>query len=349
MNQSIFDLITAANVVAYWIEKNVNEQPDLGETLFPGQKEIGIKLDWIKGANNQPIALKLSAYDSKAIRRDRRGIEEYSTKMPFFKESMYVDEDMRQKLNMLIGNNNSAMVNEIISHIFDDQITLIKAAKITLERMRMEALTQGTITLASNGQAYDYNYGIPEDQKGTAAVDWSDEDADIIGDINDIKDAMKAKGITITRAICNSSVIKYFAKNKAIVNQIYVLAQGAVTNVGNARALQYVQQETGIIFYAYDNTYVGEDGQPVKYIPDNKVVFLPDGALGKTHFGTTPEESDLMAGRDAEVSILEKGIAVTTYGTVDPVNKEMKVSMVALPSFERANEVYILDVVETTV
>jgi hypothetical protein len=28
----------------------------------------------------------------------------------------------------------------------------------------------------------------------------------------------------------------------------------------------------------------------------------------------------------------------------DPVNVEMKVSMVALPSFERANEVYILDV-----
>ena len=349
MNQSIFDLITAANVVSYWLEKNVNEQPDLGETLFPAQKEIGIRLDWIKGAKNQPIGLRLSAYDAKAIRRDRQGIEEYATKMPFFKESMYVDEDMRQKLNMLIGNNNSAVVNGIIAKIFDDQIQLIKAAKVSLERMRMEALTQGTVTLSSNGQSYEYDYEIPQDQKATASVDWSDEDADIIGDINNIKDAMKAKGITITRAICNSSVIKYFAKNKAIVNQIYVLAQGAVANVGTARALQFVQQETGIVFYAYDNVYVDEEGNAVKYVPNNKVVFLPDGTLGETHFGTTPEESDLMAGRDAEVSIIDAGIAVTTYGTVDPVNKEMKVSMVALPSFERANEVYILDVVETTV
>ena len=349
MNQSIFDLITAANVVAYWIEKNVNEQPTLGETLFPAQKEIGIKLDWIKGANNQPIGLRLAAYDTKAIRRDRQGFEEYSTKMPFFKESMYVDEDMRQKLNMLIGNNNSAVVNQLIAKIFDEQITLIKAARVTLERMRMEALTQGTVTLASNGQAYSYDYEIPEDQKATASVDWSDEDADIIGDINNIKDAMKAKGITITRAVCNSSVVKYFAKNKAIVNQIFVLAQGAVSNVGTARALQYVQQETGIVFYAYDNVYVNEDGSATKYIPDNKVVFLPEGTLGETHFGTTPEESDLMAGRDAEVSVIDTGITVTTYGTVDPVNKEMKVSMVALPSFERANEVYILDVVETTI
>ena len=349
MNSSVFDLVTAANVVAYWLEKNVNEQPMLGETLFPAKKEIGIKLDWIKGANNQPIGLRLAAYDSKAIRRDRKGFEEYNTKMPFFKESMYVDEDLRQKLNMLIGNNNSAVVNALIAKIFDDQIELIKAAKISLERMRMEALSDGTITLASNGQAYSYDYGIPVDQKTTASVDWSDPDADIIEDVNNIKDAMKAKGVDITRAICNNSVIKYIAKNKAIINQIYVLSQGAISSVNSARALQYLQDETGITFYSYDNVYVNEDGSADKYIKDNTVIFLPDGTLGETHFGTTPEESDLMAGRDAEVALVDTGIAVTTYGTVDPVNKEMKVSMVALPSFERANEVYIYKVVDTTI
>ena len=349
MNKSIFDLITAANVVEYWLEKNVNEQPMLGETLFPSQKEIGIKLDWIKGAGNQPVALRLSAYDSKSIRRDREGFEEYTTKMPFFKESMYVDEDMRQKLNMLIGNNNSAVVNSLIAKIFDDQIKLIVAARISLERMRMEALTDGTITLASNGEAYSYDYGIPVDQKTSATVNWSDPDADIITEVNNIKDAMKAKGVEITRAICNNSVIKYLAKNKAIVNAIYVLAQGAISSVTGARALQYLEEETGITFYSYDNVYVNEDGTATKYVKDDTVVFLPEGTLGETHFGTTPEESDLMAGRDAEVAIIDTGIAVTTYGTVDPVNKEMKVSMVALPSFERANEVYILNVNPTTV
>ena len=59
--------------------------------------------------------------------------------------------------------------------------------------------------------------------------------------------------------------------------------------------------------------------------------------------GITPEESDLNALRTANVTVLPNGIAVTTYGTEDPVNVEMKVSMVGMPSFERANEVYILD------
>ena len=63
--------------------------------------------------------------------------------------------------------------------------------------------------------------------------------------------------------------------------------------------------------------------------------------------GTTPEESDLGTGAtSAVVSILPEGIAVTSYGTEDPVNVELKVSMVGIPSFERANEVYILDTVD---
>ena len=339
---SIFDLVTAKNVAEYWIEKNVNEQPLLGETLFPAVREIGIKLEWIKGAKNQPIGLRLAAYDTKAIRRDRQGFEEYSTKMPFFKESMYIDEELRQNLNTLIQTNNEQVVNNILSKIFDDELELLKAAHVTLERMRMSALTTGLITMGNNGQAYSYDYGVPADQKVTVATSWSDANADIIGDITNYVEAMKAKGVTITRAVCNSSVAKNFRTNTALKNAIYVFANGTV-NVTTARALEYIYNETGISIYVYDNVYVNDAGQTTKYVPDNTFVLMPDGALGETHFGVTPEESDLVTLGTAKVSIVDNGIAVTTYGTEDPVNVETKVSMVALPSFERANEVVIVD------
>ena len=339
---SIFDLVTAKNVAEYWIEKNVNEQPLLGETLFPAVREIGIKLEWIKGAKNQPIGLRLAAYDTKAIRRDRQGFEEYSTKMPFFKESMYIDEELRQNLNTLIQTNNEQVVNNILSKIFDDELELLKAAHVTLERMRMSALTTGLITMGNNGQAYSYDYGVPADQKVTVATSWSDANADIIGDITNYVEAMKAKGVTITRAVCNSSVAKNFRTNTALKNAIYVFANGTV-NVTTARALEYIYNETGISIYVYDNVYVNDAGQTTKYVPDNTFVLMPEGALGETHFGVTPEESDLVTLGTAKVSIVDNGIAVTTYGTEDPVNVETKVSMVALPSFERANEVVIVD------
>lgn len=340
--KSIFDLVTAKNIAQYWIEKNVNKQPLLGETLFPATREIGIKLEWIKGAKNQPVGLRLAAYDTKAIRRDRKGFEEYSTQMPFFKESMYVDEELRQNLNTLIQTNNEQVINQILTKIFDDEISLIESAHVTLERMRMEALTAGTITLASNGQAYSYDFGVPSDQKVNVSTVWSDASADIIGDITKYVEEMKAKGVTITRAVCNSSVAKNFRTNTAIKNAVYVFANGTV-NVTTARALDYIYNETGVSIYVYDNVYVNENEQAVKYVPDNTFVLMPDGDLGKTHLGVTPEESDLANSLNADVSVIDNGIAVTSYSTEDPVNVETKVSMVALPSFERANEIVIID------
>ena len=77
------------------------------------------------------------------------------------------------------------------------------------------------------------------------------------------------------------------------------------------------------------------------------MTLIPNGPLGNTVFGTTPEESDLFADNtvNADVEIVDNGIAVTTTKTTDPVNVQTKVSMVALPSFERLDDVYMLTVI----
>ena len=339
---TIYDLVTSNDIVSYWTMKNQNTQPLLGETLFPIRKRLGTKLEWIKGAKNQQVALRLSSYDAKAIRRDRQGIESYETKMPFFKESKYIDEEMRSQLNNMISANNQELVNEILVNIYDDEVELLDASDIALERMRMEALTTGTITLSSNGQSYAYDYGVPAEQKKTVTISWSDPSADIIGDINEYVEYMKTQGVTITRAVCNASVAKHFRKNDAIKNAVYVFAQGTV-NVTTARALDYIFNETDVRIYVYDNVYVNEDGEAVKYVPDDTLVLFPEGTLGDTNLGTTPEESDLRNNLNADVAVVKEGIAVTTSQTVDPVNVETKVSMVALPSFPAADKIMIID------
>ena len=346
---NIYDLVTAENVTSYWTELNQNEQPYLGETLFPIQKQLGTELKWIKGASNQPVGIRLSSFDAKSIRRDMQGVEEYATKMPFFKESVYVDEDMRQQLNNFIDANKPEIVDRILARIFDREAKLIDATGVTLERMRMEALTTGTISLGSNGQAYSYDFGIPQDQLKTVTKSWTDPTADVLADITEIVDAMKAKGINITRAVCNNSVATALRTNNAIKNSIYVLGGGSIPSITSERVLNYIYEETGISFYVYDNVWVDENKQAHKYIPDDTVVFLPEGTLGYTNFGTTPEESDLMNSiADSSVSLVNNAIAVTNHIEHDPVLVETKVSMICLPSFERANEVVILDTDATT-
>jgi hypothetical protein len=339
---NFFELVTSSNLVAYWLEKDLNNVT-VGDQLFPFKKEIGIKLDWIKGANNQPVGLRLSAYDSKSIRRDREGIEKVETEMPFFKESMVVDEQMRQQLNTLLQTNNETLIRSIIARIFDDEIKLIKAAYETVERVRMQLLTTGTISLSSNGQSYTYDYGMPAANKRTVQTSWSAANADPIKDITDAQNVARQNGYKLTRAMCNSNCLNALINNTAIKNRLYVLAQGNITiTVDEIR--RYIEQTTGIVIYVNDNGYVNESGTFTTYFADDVFVLMPDGPLGETHFGTTPEESDLMTGAtDAEVSLVNNSVAVTTSKQIDPVNVETKVSMVMLPSFEMAGGVFIID------
>ena len=95
----------------------------------------------------------------------------------------------------------------------------------------------------------------------------------------------------------------------------------------------------------YGKRYKNDAGTATQFVPDDTVVLFPSGSLGTTWFGTTPEESDLMGGKVANVSITDVGVAVTTIEKADPVNVETKVTMICLPSFEAADSVYILDVI----
>lgn len=342
------DVYTSADIVAYWIEKNLNTYT-VGDQLFPFKKELGVKLEWIKGAHNQPVGLRLSAFDAKSIRRDRQGFDKYDTIMPFFKESMVLDEVTRQTLLTAMQTNNPAIINPIIAKLFDDVADLILAAKETLERMRMQLLTSGAITLASNGQAYSYDFGMPASNKITVSTAWTDANADPVKDILDTKDLARQSGYKLTRAMCHPNAMKALVNNTSIKNRIYVLANGNV-DITPDEVRKFIEIQTGITIYLNEEGYIDEStGTFTPYFADDVFTLFPDGNLGNTHFGTTPEEADLMSGSDADVAIAENAIAVTTHKEYDPVNVDTKVSMVALPSFEMADAVFILDVDPSTI
>ena len=343
MAKSLYELVTSSNMVAYWLEKNLNTYT-VGDQLFPYKKEIGCEIDWIKGANNQPVGLRLSAYDSKAIRRDRQGVDKYKTEMPFFKESMVIDEKLRQQLNTLMQTQNETIINAIVANIFNDQIKLITAAYETIERMRMQALTTGTIVVSSNGQSYSYDYGMPEGNKITVDTAWSSSSANIIKDINDTKKLARRAGYKLTRAMCNSNLLEALTANTNISKRIFAMSNGDVY-ITSEEVRRFIEREANIVIYVNDDGYIDEStGNFVNYFADDIFVLMPEGELGETHIGVTPEESDLMNGATkAEVALVNEGIAVTTFAIEDPVNVETKVSMVALPSFEKADGVFILD------
>lgn len=342
---NIFELVTAPEITAYWTELNQDRAPYLGETLFPNQKKLGLDLKWLKGSKGLPVVLKLSAFDAQAVPRQRIGFEKISAEMPFFKESLYVDEELRQELNKVLESGNTAYIDAVINRIFDDEGTLIDAAAVARERMRMSLLTTGTITMSSNGQAYTYDYGLTEAQKPTVETSWSTNTADIIGDIRTWQDEREDEtGVRPTRAICSRKTFGYILNNTAIKNAIWGVENNAPINEAKAKA--YLLDELDLEVVIYTKRYKDESGTTQKYVPDDTFVLIPPGNLGNTWFGTTPEESDLLASSAVDnVSLVDTGVAVTTMRRADPVNVETKVTQIALPSFEMADQIVIADVI----
>lgn len=346
MEQSIFDFITAQAQAAYWNDyiAEQSEAPYLGEELFPDKKQTNLKMSYIKGANGLAKVAPLSAFDVKVLRKDRIGFAKQETEMPFFKLAMGIDETLRQELLMAEAAGEQ-YYQEVLRRIFDDNMSLLKDMSVARERMRMQLLTTGAIVMESNGQSYKYDYELAAEQKVTTAKSWSDPEADIIGDIAKWQDAIEAKtGVRPTRMIMRRNVFKYLLQNEFIKNNVYVInsAVNGKVNISEAAVLSVLREYAKINSISiYDKMYQDEDGVTQYFIPEDLVVLLPEGNIGNTVFGTTPEEADLRASKIADVALVDTGVAISTYMEADPVRKDTKTSQVCLPSGENIDKIVI--------
>lgn len=340
---SIFDLVTSDNIVAYWTNKAAETENLLGDELWPEQQKLGLDLKWIKGSQGLPVVLMPSAYDVAALKIDRIGFERIATEMPFFKNSVGIDEELRQQLNMVLETGNQAYIDSIMNRVFDDEIRLIRAARAQRERMRMSLLTTGIISISANGQDYYYDYQMDATHKVETTVAWSNPSADIITDIRTWMDLIEEDtGVRPSRAVCSPATFEYFMKNTLIKNAIW--GNSSTAPVLRGTVTSYIRDALGISIAVYSKKFINEAGQKTAYIPDNVFVLIPDGNLGTGWYGTTPEQSDLMSGTAANVTMVDLGVAVTTSKKVDPVNVDTKVSMIYLPSYESIDSVLIADV-----
>ena len=336
---TIFDFVNATEMVSYWETLTKDRQPYLGETLFPSQKKLGLDLKWIKGSAGLPVVLKPSAFDAGAVPRARIGFDRLSAEMPFFKESLYIDEELRQQLNMVLETGNTAYIDAVLNRIFNDNTVLLEGAAARREQMRMMALTTGAISITANGQDFDFDYGMPATHKVTVTTAWSNPAADIGADILTGLDLIEDDtGVRPTRALCDRKTWNSMLKNNDFKEA------NDQTTFNDRQLKQYLMDQYGIEVVVYSKRYNNDSKAATPFVPADTFVLFPSGALGNTWFGTTPEESDLLGGSAANVAITDVGVAVTSIQKADPVNVETKVTMISLPSFPVADQVYILDV-----
>lgn len=343
-------------IAANWTEAASNRIPYMGETLFPAKKKAGLDLAWIKGNKGVPVTLMPSTFDAKATFRDRIGVEKMETEMPFFREGFKIKEKDRQEILRALDTND-AYVREIIARVFDDAQNLIEGAQVVPERMIMQLLfAEGGdvgITIQANGVDYTYNYDPNGAWKATNYFALSGNGlwtatstADPFADIQTAKDAVAAKGGMTRYLAMNTATFRLLRGVDAVKNR-FLTVNGLSVGYLSDRDITNVVKDTldidGIIIY--DKQYADENKQVHKFVPDGYVALLPEGTIGNTWRGTTPEEADLLGKAVADVSIVENGIAITQETTVNPVNVNTFASEIVLPSYERMDEVALLKVI----
>ena len=354
---NIYDIFESKAIASYWTDVNANmTDPMIGTKYFPVSKQTGLSLAWIKGRNNLPVALQPAAFDTKAPLRDRIGIKELSTEMPFFREAMRIGEKDRQDIETLLAKGEQ-FAQPTIMRIFDDVNNLVDGAMVQAERMRMSLLYGGKIGItatAENGRDIAYNYDYDTDGEWAdknnvellTTSQWTVANKATSKPINDLLDAVEnmaeTKGVRPVEVLMNTTTFKGMIASESIAKAMNPLGATSMIVTRNT-AKQFIENETGLTITLYDKMFKDEQGVDHKYFPDGYATLLPAYALGNTWYGTTPEEFDLMSGTaNASVSVVNTGVAITTIKEPHPVNVQTVVSEIVLPSFERMDDIYVI-------
>lgn len=351
---NIRDAFSAKAIALVQTEVASNKVAYLGAGLFPAKKKMGLDLKWIKTSKGLPVSLAPSNFDAVSTLRSREGFKLTETEMAFFRESMLVKEADEQEI-MRVQDATDPYAEDVLRRIFDDANTLIDGANVVPERMIMQLLTPSDgspkISIEANGVTYAYNYDPNNTYKTSNFAElsggtdkWSDTtNSDPMDDVATALDAVEAQtGERPSIMIISRKTMDYLKQNVKIKSAILAQNTSATIFMNDNRVKEVFSSELGINIIVYSKQYKKEDGTVAKFYPDGFATLVPNGALGNTWYGTTPEERTLMGSGEADVSIVNTGVAVAVSTTNDPVQTKTTVSEIVLPSYERMDSTYVI-------
>lgn len=332
-----------------------NDIPFLGKRWFPEAKKAGLDLKWIKTHKGLPVSLAPSNFDSLPVLRARKGLKTEKTQMAFFREQIIVTEEDAQEIDR-IKDDNDPYLQGALQSIYDDTNTLVSGAEVVPERMIMSLLstTNGhpVIGIESDGVKYAYDYD-PDGEytkehyaKLATTNKWSDTaQSKPLTDLNNGRKALQKKGRIAKYALMNSNTFQYLLDNAQVKNSLLAQNSTAIIELTDENVKAIVKARTGLTIVLYDKMYIDDAGKDQYFYPNDKVTLLPEGTLGKTWFGTTPEERTAGQVADVDVSMYGVGIAIATkteYGP--PALTSVTASEIVLPSYENMDSTFVLEV-----
>lgn len=330
----VLELFKSETVLNYVKERQY--KPLLGETLFPEVKHDTLEFSYLVGASSLPVIASAHAFDTEAEIGSREAAKQAL-------EAAYVKRKMQLTEKDLIALKFPRTEGEkkyLMGRVFNDIDNLVAGVKARIEVMRMEALTTGKVTLNENGLNMSVDYQVPDNhQESLSGTDlWTDPNADIIGDLERWQNSLDEKA---TRALTSTKVLTQILRNSKIIGYLFGKDSGRIPTRQDLNA--FLQQHDLPTIAVYDSKYRKQNANGTytthRYFGENKFVMFGANTLGETLYGPTPEESRMIL-EGADVSSVEKVIAMVYEEGKDPISTWTKAAATAIPSFPEANNVF---------
>lgn len=327
---NILDLFDQKTVLDY--TKNRQYPTLLGDSLFPATKIQQLDFEYLTAGSKTPVVASLSAFDSEA----EIGSREASTQAA---ELGYIKRKMQLKEKDLIALRNPRTPAEqqyLIGRVYNDIDALVQGVLARIEKMRMEALATGKITINENNLNTLIDYNVPAEHQVTAKTSWDDKASD---PVEDLQNWFANLDYTPTRILTSRKVQNAIMRTKTFAS--YFKTAGLLPSAGS---LNTVLTSLGLpIIVTYDRKYRKQDasGKYVvqRYFPEDTLVAFGDDPLGQTVYGPTPEESRFLSTSGVQQASVGNVFTTIYESTQDPIATWEKAAATALPSFPEAENV----------
>lgn len=320
----------------------------LGTTLFPSKTVNELNFEYWKSQSLLPVLANVQAFGAEAQIASRDGAEKVAGEIPPIKRKIALNE----RLLIALKREGAGDADLIRNQLFADLDNLIDSVNARIEKMDMDAVQYGKITLAENGMKMDVDYLVPEtnkeilDDENTANGYWTYANADPIGKIQEWTDGLVASsGVRPTRALTSNVVVANMLKNANIRKLIYGDNGGSrAITVNQLNDLLTSMNLPVVGTYDLQVRAQKEDGtyETIRFLDQTKFILLPPSTLGETLHGPTAE-----ALLSADITSQEApGIFATVDVQTEPVGIWTKVAATAIPTFPMADTIFIADVLK---
>lgn len=332
---SVLDMFNNKEVLTYLRDRQLPTL--LGDELFPARKTGSLELEQIIGANSTPVIASIHAFDTESEIGSRQAAKA-TLELALIKRKMQLKE---KDIIALEQPRNAQEREYLIKNVYNDIDVLVQGVMARVEKMRMDVLANGKITIKENGLDATVDYLVPASHKeALSGVNlWSAETADPLVDIDRWIEAMD---VTPTKALTSKKVLNALLRHPKVKASIFGSDTGKV--VTRAELDAFMQSNGMPLIRTYDAKYRKQeaDGTYVseRYFPENKFVMFDDNLLGETVFGPTAEEIRLSRDPSIETSMVGNVFACVYEENADPVSTWEKAVATALPSFAAANDVF---------